>query len=87
MEETNLDMRMLYDSDRYVVVWFPISAERPGFEIVDKAVEAETFLHGDAAAYFNAHIEMWKAEPPSQSEVEELLAQLTSLALQPLVMH
>lgn len=88
-------MNMLFDSDDYVVVYYPIEVvtgrrktqTRDGFEIVDKDAGKSVFLDGPWAEAFQKHITAWQANTPHQEEVEEVLAGLCELAQIPLVMH
>jgi hypothetical protein len=83
-------MRILYESDLFVVVWVQITDEPEevgGFEIVDKIAGEEVFLHGPAAIAFTAQIEAWEREPDTQEMVEARLIGLTKLGRQPLVVH
>lgn len=92
-------MQMLYDSDAYVVVHQvlndpdggvphdPYAKPKHGFEIVDKRVNKEVFLHGKWADAFQAQVNAWQLNTPTQEEVEQCLDSYCTLAQLPLVMH
>ena len=90
-------MQMLYDSDAFVVVHMqanePIEGEatprlaRHGFEIVDKRNNREVYLDGNLAEVFQRQINAWKANTPTQEEVEEKLGGYAELAQNPIVIH
>lgn len=92
-------MQMLYDSDSFVVVHQvvnspdegvlhdPFDKPRHGFEIVDKRSNKEVFLHDKWADAFQAQVNAWQANTPTQEEVEQCLAGYAELAQLPLVMH
>lgn len=94
-------MRMLYDSDSFVVVHVqphedgqaeaqvpsrPVLA-RDGFEIVDKRSGKEVYLDGSWAELFQQQIAAWQANTPTQEEVEDTLEGYAELAQTPVVMH
>lgn len=79
---------MLYDSERYCVVYHEGEAGRgKGVEVVDKVYEASVYLHGGMYAGFAAHMDRWKQDTPSKDEVEACLESYTRLAMTPLVQH
>jgi nucleoside-triphosphatase THEP1 len=80
-------MQMLYDSDAFVVVGIAATEERYGFEIVDKRVNKEVYLDGHWAGIFQAQIDRWQANTPTQEEVENILDSYCELAQNPLVVH
>jgi hypothetical protein len=84
-------MQMLYDSDDFVVVYVNATgdeeAKRDGFEIVDKRVNKEVYLDGPWATAFQAQINRWQENTPSQEEVEAILHSYCELAQIPLVVH
>lgn len=82
-------MSMMYESERYLVVMYPwgLGVEKRGYEIVDKAVEGEVFLHGDLARGFELTIALWEANPPHVNEVEKTLRDYTGGGLLPMVAH
>ena len=95
----NTAMRMLYDSDSFVVVHvqptedqapaapnLPVLA-RDGFEIVDKRSGKEVYLDGSWAELFQQQILAWQREAPTEEEVDATLDGYTGLAQQPLVVH
>lgn len=91
-------MKMLYDSDGFVVVYIDAHGvesnphneglpKRDGFEIVDKRVNREVYLDGKWAAAFQAQIDAWQEDTPTQEEVEAILTSYCELAQYPLVIH
>ena len=93
-------MRMLYDSDSFVVVHIlpdpppgadaadaPPRLQRHGFEIVDKRSGTEVYLDGSWAELFQQQILAWQREAPTEEEVDATLDGYTGLAQQPLVVH
>jgi hypothetical protein len=89
-------VNMLYDSDDYVVVYYPIeivvggrrkTRTRDGFEIVDKDAGKSVYLDGPWAEAFQRQISAWQVKTPLQEEVDEVLEGLCELAQIPLVMH
>ncbi|RYF71523.1 MAG: DUF3567 domain-containing protein [Comamonadaceae bacterium] len=95
----NTAMRMLYDSDSFVVVHVqptedqaPAAANRPvlardGFEIVDKRSGKEVYLDGSWAELFQQQIAAWQLNTPTQEEVEDTLEGYAELAQTPVVLH
>lgn len=92
-------MRMLYDSDSFVVVHvqpteddepaapnLPVLA-RHGFEIVDKRSGKEVYLDGSWAELFQQKIAAWQLNTPTQEEVEDTLEGYAELAQNPVHMH
>ena len=84
-----MDMSCLYDSDAFVVVHIAAAAdEGDGFEIVDKAAETSTYLHGPMAEAMRFQIKAWQTDiPQEEEEVHELLASYSALNRNPLVQH
>ena len=95
----NTAMRMLYDSDSFVVVHvqptedqapaaphLPVLA-RDGFEIVDKRSGKEVYLDGSWAELFQQQIAAWQLNTPTQEEVEDTLEGYAELAQTPVVLH
>ena len=95
-------MHMLYDSDTFAVVQIQADAAdggvaqtasaapqlaRHGFEIVDKRSGKEVYLDGSWAELFQARLNGWQQNTPSQEEVEEMLESYAELAQMPVVMH
>jgi hypothetical protein len=60
---------------------------RHGFEIVDKRSGKEVYLDGSWAEMFQARIEAWQQNTPTQEEVEDTLEGFSGLAQQPVVVH
>jgi hypothetical protein len=85
MNTAEMSLSMLFDNERFVVVW--VGGACTGAEIVDKVAEASLFLHGDLCTAFEAQLEAWKQEAPSEEEVESYLNAYTALAMCPLVLH
>lgn len=92
-------MRMLYDSDSFVVVHvqpnegqapaaphLPVLA-RDGFEIVDKRSGKEVYLDGSWAELFQQQIAAWQLNTPTQEEVEDTLEGYAELAQTPVVLQ
>ena len=95
-------MKMLYDSDSFVVVHMlpdadlgaaaektapPPQLMRHGFEIVDKRSGKEVYLDGSWAEMFQKQILAWQQDAPTEEEVEEILDTYTGLAQQPVIIH
>lgn len=93
-------MNTLYDSDRFAVVHLTTASaaqadqaedspllERHGFEIVDKRSGKEVYLDGLWAELFQARIQAWQENTPSQEEVEDALAGYAELAHTPVMLH
>ena len=96
-------MKMLYDSDSFVVVHMLPDADlsdsaektaplppqllRHGFEIVDKRSGKEVYLDGLWAELFQRRITEWQQNTPTQEEVEDTLEGYAELAQNPVVLH
>lgn len=92
-------MQMLYDSEAFVVVHVDVNAvdglnahnagrsPRNGFEIVDKRCNLVLYLDGTWAACFQAQINQWQEQTPTQDEVEAILESYARLAQMPLIIH
>ncbi|MBS0506603.1 MAG: DUF3567 domain-containing protein [Proteobacteria bacterium] len=95
-------MKMLYDSDSFVVVHMlpdadlgetaekaapPPQLMRHGFEIVDKRSGKEVYLDGSWAELFQQQILAWQRDTPTQEEVEDTLDSYVGLAQNPVVVH
>lgn len=94
-------MKMLYDSEAFVVVHIvqPEAEGRPladgsspvlarhGFEIVDKRSGKEVYLDGAWAELFKQQIAAWQKDSPTAEEVEDMLDRYAELAQNPVVMH
>ncbi len=95
-------MKMLYDSDSFVVVHMlpdadmsdakekpalPPQLMRHGFEIVDKRSGKEVYLDGSWAELFQQQILAWQRDTPTQEEVEDTLDSYIGLAQNPVVVH
>lgn len=96
-------MRMLYDSESFVVVHMvpdascnvgsshdnstTVQLARHGFEIVDKRSGKEVYLDGSWAEMFQLQILAWQRNTPTQEEVEDALDRYAGLAQNPVVVH
>mgnify|MGYP000960685996 CR=1 FL=1 len=93
-------MNLLYDSESFSVTHLLANAPdegapapqgpvlaRHGFEIVDKRSGKEVYLDGSWAEMFQARIEAWQQNTPTQEEVEDTLEGFSGLAQQPVVVH
>lgn len=92
-------MRMLYDSESFVVVHLQPSEDaaraephiptlaRDGFEIVDKRSGKEVYLDGSWAELFQQQIAAWQLNTPTQEEVEDTLEGYAELAQTPVILH
>lgn len=89
-------MLMIYDSDAYAVLHFPVPATdddaplqaRGGYEIVDKAARREIFLEGALAERFREGVEALVRDGARSSEVfDDYIERFGGLAQQPLVVH
>ncbi len=94
-------METLYDSDRFIVLHMqcdapvpesisPLGAEllaRHGFEIVDKQSGKQLYLDGQWSELFQRRIAEWRANIPTQQEVEDALDALSGLAQTPVALH
>lgn len=83
--------QILYDDGPYLLIG--PSREQvtvPGvfaYELVDRATQREVFLHSKSAELMTRAIEVWHAEAPDQSEVEEFFAGMMQLGAVPLIAH
>ena len=89
-------MLMIYDSDAYAVLHFPVPATddaappraRGGYEIVDKAARREIFLEGALAERFREGVEALVRGGERAPEVfDDYIAGFSGLAQQPLTLH
>lgn len=95
-------METLYDSDRFIVLHMQCDAPagapaappgadallaRHGFEIVDKHSGKQLYLDGQWSELFQRRIAEWRANIPTQQEVEDTLATFAGLAQTPLALH
>ncbi len=94
-------MEMFYNSDSYAVVRFDVPAEaavsghasgaagatRGGYEIVDKFLRKEIYLHGAVAESFELGVEKLIETAPSEEEMDDYIAGYTALMQQSLVLH
>ncbi|MBA2723463.1 MAG: DUF3567 domain-containing protein [Methylibium sp.] len=92
-------MHMLYNSDNFAVVQFVVSRQddsspqedevpaRGGYEIVDKSSRMELFLDGALAEHFKLGVEALIETSPGVEEMDAFLANYTTLAHQPVVLH
>lgn len=89
-------MHMIYDSDAYAVLHFPVPATdddalpraRGGYEIVDKAARREIFLEGALAERFREGVEALVRDGARTSEVfDAYIERFGGLAQHPLALH
>jgi hypothetical protein len=86
-------MNMIYDSDTFVVVHVNANDGCEGlparhcFEIVNKTLNKEIFLHDDLAQTFDRYIKAWQENLPDSQTVERVLAGYTEFAQLPLITH
>jgi hypothetical protein len=87
-------MQLLYNSDSFVVVRFdmPGAAEDAsqrcgGYEIVDKFARKEIFLQGAVADSFHRGVQALVQDGPNPELIDEYIADFTTLAQQPVVLH
>ena len=94
-------MHMLYNSDNFAVVLFesfvePVpaagaeasdSAQRGGYEIVDKFARKEIFIQGALAESFKQGVEALIQTAPSEEEVDDYIERFAALMQQPVVLH
>lgn len=89
-------MLMIYDSDAYAVLHFPVPATddaapphaRGGYEIVDKAARREIFLEGALAERFREGVEALVRDGARSSEVfDDYIERFGGLAQHPLAVH
>ena len=93
-------MRMLYDSESFVVVQIHANAPeefapaptvpelaRNGFEIVDKRSGKEVYLDGSWAEMFQLRLSAWEQNTPTQQEIEDTLESYSGLANTPISLH
>lgn len=94
-------MQMLYNSDSFAVVQFDVAADagageavgsdpaltHGGYEIVDKFLRKEIFLHGALAESFKEGVEALIRTRPSEEEIDDYIERFASLMQQPVVLH
>lgn len=91
-------MKVLFDSDDYVVVHVVANAGQDGevapsvlpdhcFEIVDKTKNKEVLLRGPWADVFQRQINDWQLHMPAQTDVEIVLQGFCELAQIPLTIQ
>ena len=94
-------MHMLYNSESFAVVLFDAfseaptsagaapsdSAQRGGYEIVDKFARKEIFIQGALAESFKLGVEALIQTSPSEEEIDEYIERFASLMHQPVVLH
>jgi hypothetical protein len=89
-------MRMLYNSDSFVVVRFDVPAQdgdapspgRGGYEIVDKLARKEIFIEGALAETFQLGVQaLMDSHPADEEAFDSFIAGYTLLAQQPLALH
>ena len=89
-------MLMIYDSDAYAVLHFPVPVTddaappraRGGYEIVDKAARREIFLDGVLAERFREGVEALVRDGARTSDVfDAYIERFGGLAQHPLALH
>jgi hypothetical protein len=94
-------MQMLYNSDSFAVVLFDAftgpaaepgaqasdSAQRGGYEIVDKFARKGIFIQGALAESFKQGVEALIQTGPSEEEIDDYIERFSSLMQQPVVLH
>jgi Protein of unknown function (DUF3567) len=90
-------MRMLYNSDQFVVVAFEVpalvtsdgeaAAARGGFEIVDKFARKEIYIEGALAARFQQGVQALTQQGPNEDALDEFIGGFTAMAQQPVLLH
>jgi hypothetical protein len=60
---------------------------RDGFQILDKKNRKEIYLDGPGAEFFQRQIASWQKTPPTQEEVEDILASCAVFAQTPIQIH
>lgn len=92
-------MQMLYNSDNFVIVQIdvspagqpgeagPASAQRGGYEIVDKFARKEIFIEGAMAQSFRQGVDALIEKSPTQEEFDEYIGRFSALMQQPVVLH
>ena len=92
-------MHMLYNSDSFAVVLFDAfaepasgaavsdSAQRGGYEIVDKFARKEVFIQGALAESFKQGVEALIQTHPSEEEFDDYIERFSALMQQPVVLH
>ncbi len=60
---------------------------RDGFQILDKKNRKEIYLDGPGAEFFQRQIASWQKTPPTQEEVEDVLASCAVFAQTPILIH
>lgn len=93
-------MHLLYNSESFAVTHLATELASPageakdatllvrhGFEIVDKRSGKEVYLDGSWAELFQAKLQAWQQQSPTQEEVEDTLEGYAGLAQMPLTIH
>lgn len=85
-------MEMIYNSPHYCVVEFtdvgPIGTMESGaYEIMDKTLRREIFLHGSDAENFRDTVQTLIEREPTVDEFEEFLASYSERMHMPLTLH
>lgn len=83
---------MIYNSDHYCVVEFtevgPMGTDDNGaYEIMDKTLRREIFLHGSDAETFRSSVQNLIEQEPTVDEFEDFLASYSDRMHTPLTLH
>lgn len=77
-------MNVLYDSEQYSVIDFPV---RGGVEIVDKGSCRGGFLQGTAARRLRAYVADHEARGDEPEAMDDMLGHYAALLTHPVMLH
>ena len=85
-------MEMIYNSDHFCVVEFsefgPVGMDDSGaYEIMDKTLRREIFLHGSDAETFRTSVQTLVEKEPTVDEFEDFLSSYSDRMYTPLTLH